>query len=146
MVSPDARRPAATVRTHSDLETEAVGERLGARLAAGRVVLLYGDLGSGKTTFVRGLARGLGADSTQVSSPTFTLTQSYRGRLTLHHVDLYRLDPREVDDLGLEELIGEGSVGAIEWPEKLPRPIEGAVEVWLEDEGDTTRTIRIAGD
>lgn len=120
-----------------------MAERLAARLERGRVVLLHGDLGAGKTVFVRGLARGLGADPACVSSPTFTLTQSYEGDLTLHHVDLYRLDPREVDDLGLEELMSDAVV-AVEWPEKLPRRFEGAVEVWLDDEGGSERTIRIA--
>ena len=107
--------------THSQSETEAVGRELAARLTAGSVVLLYGELGAGKTALVRGLAEGLGVMPDDVSSPTFTLMQEYRGgRLPLIHVDLYRLDDRrEVDDLGLEEL-GEGAVLAIEWAEKLP--------------------------
>ena len=73
-------------------------------------MLLYGELGAGKTAFVRGLARGLGADpDEEVSSPTFTIIQEYPGRVTLFHVDLYRLEEREVDDLGLEELVlGDG--------------------------------------
>ena len=82
-------------------------------------MLLLGDLGAGKTAFVRGLAEGLGVDPAEVSSPTFTLIQEYRGgRLPLFHVDLYRLnDPREVDDLGLDELTAQGGVLAIEWAE-----------------------------
>jgi tRNA threonylcarbamoyladenosine biosynthesis protein TsaE len=109
-----------TTTTHSELETAAVGRELAAALSAGDVVLLYGNLGSGKTAFVRGLAEGLGVPREDVSSPTFTLVQEYRGgRLPLFHVDLYRLDdPREVDDLGLEE-IAEDGVLAIEWAEKL---------------------------
>jgi tRNA threonylcarbamoyladenosine biosynthesis protein TsaE len=108
--------------THSELETVALGRELGATLTAGDVVLLVGDLGAGKTAFVRGLAEGLGVDRDEVSSPTFTLVQEYRGgRLPLFHVDLYRLDdPREVDDLGLDE-IAEDGVLAIEWAEKLAR-------------------------
>ena len=90
--------------TASEEETQAVARELSATLRAGDVVLLSGDLGAGKTTFVRGLAEGLGIDPREVSSPTFTLVQEYRGgRVTLVHVDLYRLnDPREIDDLGRE--------------------------------------------
>jgi len=109
-----------------NLRDAAATERFGAALApllcAGDVVALYGDLGAGKTAFVKGLAEGLGVAREEVSSPTFTLVQEYRGgRLTLYHVDLYRLDdPREVADLGLDE-IAAGGVLAIEWAEKLDR-------------------------
>src|SRR5712672_1820225 len=110
-----------TVTTRSEEETAALGRELAATLSAGDVLLLYGDLGAGKTAFVRGLAEGLGVDRSEVSSPTFTLIQEYRGgRLTRFHVDLYRIDdPREFDELGLDE-IAEDGVLAIEWAEKLP--------------------------
>ena len=86
------------------------------------MLLLYGDLGAGKTAFVRGLAQGLGASDEDVSSPTFTLVQEYRGgRLTLFHADLYRLTPAEAADLGLDE-IGEDGVLAIEWADRLAAP------------------------
>ena len=105
-----------------EADTIAAGRELADELSAGDVVLLYGDLGAGKTAFVKGLAEGLGVGREEVSSPTFTLVQEYRGgRLTLYHVDLYRLDdPREVADLGLDE-IAAGGVLAIEWAEKLGR-------------------------
>ena len=108
------------ITTHSEEETASVGRELAATLSAGDVVLLYGDLGAGKTAFVRGLAEGLGVSRDEVSSPTFTLIQEYRGgRLTLFHVDLYRIeDSREFDELGLGE-IAEDGVLAIEWAEKL---------------------------
>lgn len=131
--------------THSEQETTDVGRRLGARLEPGSVVLLFGDLGAGKTAFVRGLAEGLGADPGDVSSPTFTLIQEYPGRVPVFHVDLYRVSPAEADDLGLEQLgDGEGVV-AIEWGERLPRPVDGAVEVRIEHLGDDTRRITIRG-
>jgi tRNA threonylcarbamoyladenosine biosynthesis protein TsaE len=106
---------------------------------------LFGDLGAGKTAFVRGLAEGLGVAPDEVSSPTFTLVQEYRGgRVPLFHADLYRLDdPREVDDLGLEEIAEEG-VLAIEWAEKWPRRPDRAVEVRISHEGSDSRRIELA--
>ncbi len=96
-------------------------------------MLLYGDLGAGKTAFVRGLAEGLGIDPAEVSSPTFTIVQEYRGpRLTLQHVDLYRLSPAEVRDLALDDLLDETTIMAIEWAERLPRePPQPAIRVAL---------------
>jgi tRNA threonylcarbamoyladenosine biosynthesis protein TsaE len=117
---------------------------LGATLSAGDVVLLFGDLGAGKTAFVRGLAEGLGLDHRDVTSPTFTLVQEYRGgRLPLVHVDLYRLDdPREIDDLGLEE-IGADAVLAIEWAEKVRQPPDDAIEVHITHADGNTRRLTI---
>ena len=130
--------------THSEAETSAVGSDLAGSLTAGSVVLLTGDLGAGKTAFVRGLAAGLGIEPEAVSSPTFTLIQEYRGgRLPLHHVDLYRLRSIEVDDLGLDELTLEGGVTAIEWPDRLPRAFASAVHVRIEHGDGDTRTIQI---
>jgi tRNA threonylcarbamoyladenosine biosynthesis protein TsaE len=130
-----------SLTTRSEAETAAAARDVAARLGAGDVVLLFGDLGAGKTAFVKGLAEGLGVPADQVSSPTFTLVQEYRGgRLPLFHVDLYRLDdPREVDDLGLDEIAADG-VLAIEWAEKLPRATSGAIVVRIEHgDGDTRR-------
>jgi tRNA threonylcarbamoyladenosine biosynthesis protein TsaE len=134
-----------TIATHSESETADVGRRIAATLSAGSVVLLVGDLGAGKTALVRGLAEGLGVAPEDVSSPTFTLMQEYRGgRVKLVHVDLYRLnDAREIDELGLEEL-GLDSVLAIEWAEKLPRPIEDAIEVRIEHGVGDTRQLTIS--
>jgi tRNA threonylcarbamoyladenosine biosynthesis protein TsaE len=129
--------------TTSQEETEAAGERLGRVLGAGDVVLLYGDLGAGKTAFVRGLARGLDAPAEEVSSPTFTLVQEYGGRTTLYHADLYRLQPAEVDDLGLDEL-GAGDIVAVEWAERWSSRPDDAIEVRLEHAGEDARRISIA--
>jgi tRNA threonylcarbamoyladenosine biosynthesis protein TsaE len=128
--------------TSSEEETAAVGERLAADLGRGDVILLFGDLGAGKTAFVRGLARGLGASPDDVTSPTFTIIQEYRGRVALYHVDLYRLEPREVDDLGLDELVVDGIV-AIEWAERWKDSPRSAHEVRIEDLGDNHRRLTV---
>lgn len=135
--------PSSIITTQSEDETSTAGEQLGSVLAGGDVVLLYGDLGAGKTAFVRGLARGLGAPPGEVSSPTFTLVQEYRGRVTLYHVDLYRLEPKEVDDLGLEELVLGDGVVAIEWAERWMGRPDDVCEVRIEDVGDEQRRISI---
>ena len=130
-----------TLITRSEAETADAGRQLAPALHAGSVILLLGDLGAGKTAFVRGLAEGLGVSPDAVTSPTFALLQEYRhGRLPLFHADLYRLnDPREVDDLGLEE-IAEDGVLAIEWAERLPRPPRSATIVRItHGEGDVRR-------
>lgn len=131
------------VTTHSEGETFALGTRVAKTLQPGTFVLLHGDLGAGKTAFVRGMAAGLGANPEDVSSPTFVLIQQYKGRTPLVHVDLYRLDrAAAVDDLGLEELVS-GAVVAIEWAERLPRPLEGSVTVKIDDLGNDSRRITI---
>ena len=131
-----------TVTTQSEDDTAALGRELAATLSAGDVLLLSGDLGAGKTAFVRGLAEGLGVSRDEVSSPTFTLIQEYRGgRLTLFHVDLYRIDDaREFDELGLDE-IAEDGVLAIEWAERLPAPPAHAIRISIEHAGEFERRI-----
>ena len=131
-----------TTYTHSEGETAALGRDLGRKLQPGAVVLLEGPLGAGKTAFARGLARGLGADEEDVSSPTFTIIQEYRGRIPLQHVDLYRLTPIEVDDLALEDLM-EGSVLAVEWPDRWRSAPADAIVVTLSPAGDTRRKITV---
>ena len=125
--------------TGSAAETEALGEQLGARLKAGDLVLLAGPLGSGKTTFVRGMARGAGSDA-QVQSPTFTLVRVYPGRVQLAHVDLYRVRVAgELADLGLDELLDEGAM-VIEWGDRLD--VSRAEVVVFESLGDDRRRLR----
>jgi len=105
-------------RTSSPEETEAAGEELAASLRVGDLVLLAGELGAGKTTFVRGLARGLGSTA-GVQSPTFQLVRVYPGRIQLAHVDLYRLESgADLTDLGLDDLL-EAGVVAVEWGDRL---------------------------
>jgi tRNA threonylcarbamoyladenosine biosynthesis protein TsaE len=128
--------------TRSEDETAGVARGLAAALKAGDVVLLSGNLGAGKTAFVRGLAAGLGIDPEEVSSPTFTLVHEYRGgRLTLYHADLYRLEKIATEDLGLEEMGIADGVLAIEWPDRLAHALSGAREVHIEIVDDTSRRI-----
>ena len=131
-------------QTCSEDETLAVARDLAARLKPGDVVRLSGDLGAGKTAFVRGVAVGLGIDPDAVSSPTFTLVHEYRGgRLALYHADLYRLREATTEDLGLEEDRVAAGVLAIEWPDRLTHAMPGAIEVEMALTGDTTRRITV---
>ncbi|TMC09687.1 MAG: tRNA (adenosine(37)-N6)-threonylcarbamoyltransferase complex ATPase subunit type 1 TsaE [Chloroflexi bacterium] len=128
--------------TRSAAETEALGEELAARLAPGDLLLLAGGLGTGKTTFVRGLARGLGATAT-VQSPTFTLVRVYPGRVQLAHVDLYRLEKSaELTDLGLEELLEQGVV-AVEWGDRLVVDGNRSIRVGFEHRSENERVVSL---
>ncbi|MEW6319874.1 MAG: tRNA (adenosine(37)-N6)-threonylcarbamoyltransferase complex ATPase subunit type 1 TsaE [Acidobacteriota bacterium] len=131
-------------RSTSEADTRGVARRLAASLPAGAAVLLSGDLGAGKTVFVRGLAEGLGIDPGEVTSPTFTLVHEYAGgRLPLVHVDLYRLDRADLDEIGLDPDLAARGVIAVEWPERLVRPVPGAVVVRLTDTGGDVREIEV---
>lgn len=129
--------------SHSPAETEAFGERFGKRLRVGDMVLLTGELGAGKTTFVRGVARGI-ASASPVASPTFQLVRVYPGRLQLAHIDLYRIEtPSELRDLGLDELLDRGAV-VVEWGDRLEAPTAALIE--LEHLGGERRLIRTKRD
>ena len=134
-----------SIETAGEEETSAAGAAFATQLSAGDVLLLEGELGAGKTAFVRGLAGGLGLQSDDVTSPTFTLIQEYRGTgsaLVLYHADLYRLSPREVDDLGLAELSEEGIL-AVEWPDRWLDPPTGHYRIQIESRGGDDRSITI---
>ena len=127
-------------------ETEAAGERLGRTLGPAAVVALTGELGAGKTCFVQGLVRGLGA-TVRATSPTFVLINEYKGRVPIHHVDAYRTDSMtELMDLGLLEMVGGEGVTLIEWADKLtPLLPPDSVHVHIAGVGDEPRTITIRG-
>jgi len=128
----------------SEDETRAIAARFAADLQAGDVLLLSGDLGAGKTAFVRGLAEGLGIDPGEVTSPTFTLVHEYRGgRLPLIHVDLYRLERADLDLIGLDQDLADRGITAVEWSERLTRPIADAIRVTITDLGDDRRDVEI---
>ena len=105
--------------TQTARETQELGAGLAAHLLPSDVVCLFGELGTGKTTFIQGLARGLGA-SGNVVSPSFTLVHEHRGRVPLYHLDLYRLGSADLDDIGLDEILESDAVVAVEWAERLP--------------------------
>ncbi|MGE0461500.1 MAG: tRNA (adenosine(37)-N6)-threonylcarbamoyltransferase complex ATPase subunit type 1 TsaE [Vicinamibacterales bacterium] len=127
------------------METRAIAARLAADLRPGAVLLISGDLGAGKTAFVRGLAEGLGVDPAEVTSPTFTLVHEYRGgRLPLIHVDLYRLDTADLDDIGLDADLASGGIVAVEWPERLSRRLPGAIQITIDDAGGDARVVNVS--
>ena len=134
-------------QTHSAEETIALGRTLAHELAPLRLVLLQGDLGTGKTTLVKGIAEGLkAADQHDVTSPTFTLIHEYGGgRLPLYHLDCYRLErAEEVATLGLEEIFDREAVVLMEWGERFPQLLpEERMEIRLETVGDEARRIEI---
>lgn len=103
------------VESSSPRETKAWGRRVASMLQGGELLALEGDLGVGKTCFIKGLARGLQLDEAQILSPTFTMIQEHRGRLPLYHIDLYRLENVALDDLGLREYLFSDAVAAVEW-------------------------------
>ena len=133
-----------THTSNSEADTRAIAAALAPSLMPGAVILLSGDLGAGKTAFVRGLAEGLDLHPDPVTSPTFTLVHEYRGgRLPLVHVDLYRLDRAELDEIGLDQDLAAQGVIAVEWAERLTRRIVGAIAVRITDEGGDRRAIAI---
>ena len=141
---------ARELTTHSAEETVAFGRTLAELLSPPKIVLLRGDLGAGKTTLVKGSAEGFQAASEEdVTSPTFTLVHEYRGpRANLYHIDLYRIDtPRQLETLGLDDLVAPNSILLIEWGEKFTRFVhERDVEIALESVGENSRHIRITTD
>ncbi|MCI9264019.1 MAG: tRNA (adenosine(37)-N6)-threonylcarbamoyltransferase complex ATPase subunit type 1 TsaE [Oscillospiraceae bacterium] len=134
-------------RTHSEQETEALGEKLAGSLRPRTVLAFTGDLGAGKTAFIRGLARGLGVTD-RVTSPTFTIVNEYEGDpLPLFHFDMYRLtSSEELFDIGWEDYLHRGGVCAVEWSENVADALDGAVSVDIRrGSGDNDRIITIEG-
>ena len=132
--------------SRSEGETEELGARLAKNLPGGTVVAMYGDLGAGKTAFVRGMARGMGL-SCRVSSPTFTIVNEYLGERELIHFDMYRIGGAdELFDIGWEDYLNRGAVCAVEWSENVEDAFFGdEIVVRIEKLGDTKRKITIEG-
>ena len=134
------------ILTHSELETEKAGENLAGKIADGTVVAMYGELGAGKTAFVRGMARGMGLDC-RVNSPTFTIVNEYIGERTLLHFDMYRLGSAdELWDIGWDDYLARGAVCAVEWSENVSDAFTGdEISVRFEKLSATDRRITIEG-
>ena len=130
--------------SYSEADTVKIGKILAANLEPGTVVAMYGDLGSGKTAMVRGMAQGLGLNA-RVSSPTFTIVNEYLGEIPLFHFDMYRLgDADELFEIGWEDYIQRGGICAVEWSENVKEAFySDTVRVYFEKLDDTTRRIRI---
>ena len=135
------------VITNSEQETEALGARFAERLPGGTVVAMYGDLGAGKTAFVRGMARGMGLNC-RVSSPTFTIVNEYLGERELIHFDMYRIaDENELETTGFYDYPQQESVFAVEWSENIEAALpKDTMFLTLQRTGDEERRITLKGD
>jgi len=134
------------ITTRSVDETQKLGEIIGTAVTGGTVLALTGDLGSGKTAFVQGLARGLEVpDDYYITSPSYTLINEYPGRVPLFHVDLYRIsDPMDMEDLGLYEILHNSGIVAIEWADRIERKLlPDSITIRFEITDDDTRKICI---
>jgi tRNA threonylcarbamoyladenosine biosynthesis protein TsaE len=146
-VTPRATNDPVVISSASPEETRAIGERIGAALAPGSVVLLRGVLGAGKTVLAKGIARGLGVED-EIISPTYTIVADYPGRVPLTHVDLYRVEgATQIAGLGLDDLLAGPGVTVVEWGEKLEPTLLGrdTVRVTISLEPDGGRGIAIEG-
>ena len=134
------------ISTDSHEKTLVFGDQLGKCLKPGDIVLLFGDLGAGKTTLTQGICQGLGLEKGEyIRSPTFTLVNLYQGRIPINHIDLYRIDSfAEIEALGLEEYLFSNSVSLIEWSEKLIQESDptGNLELGIEERIEVHITIK----
>ena len=137
--------PTCHIQSSSPDRTREIAAHIGRLARPPLVITLTGDLGSGKTCFVQGLARGLQVpQNAYVTSPSYTLIHSYRGRSLLHHVDLYRLSGGDIEGIGLLDLLEDSAVIAIEWPERLGEDLpEDHLAVDIHLIGETSRRIQI---
>ena len=143
--SASARAIIFAVESNSAHETKAWGRRLASVLEGGELLGLIGELGAGKTCFVKGLARGLNLREEDILSPSFTMIQEHRGRFPLYHIDLYRLESAAIDDLGLREYLFSEGVAAVEWFERLREAGElECVWVRISYSGANTRRIEFS--
>lgn len=132
--------------SRSESETKEIGYMLGKRLKRGDVVCLYGELGAGKTIMVKGIASAIGMDEKNIASASFTIIAEYKGAVPFYHIDLYRIEPERVAELGLYEYLGKDGISVIEWAEKAEREIpENCIKVNISYAGENDREIEIEG-
>jgi tRNA threonylcarbamoyladenosine biosynthesis protein TsaE len=133
--------------SHSTHETKAWGRRLAAMLEGGELLGLLGELGAGKTCFIKGLAHGLSLREEDILSPTFTMIQEHQGRLPLYHIDLYRLESVGLEDMGLREYLFSGAIAAVEWFERLREaPTLDCLTIHIGYAGANARRIELAAE
>jgi tRNA threonylcarbamoyladenosine biosynthesis protein TsaE len=132
-----------TITTTTPEETKEIGERLGRLLKVGDIICLHGELGTGKTCFTQGIAKGMNVAKAFITSPTFILVNEYKGALPLYHIDLYRLNNiAEIEDIGLSEYLKGEAVTVIEWAEKAEGLLlEERLSVYLENLGGDKRRL-----
>jgi tRNA threonylcarbamoyladenosine biosynthesis protein TsaE len=135
------------ILSNSPDKTKEIGFRLGRLLKAGDIVGLYGDLGAGKTTMVKGIAKAVGVDEREIVSASFTIIAEYETDPPFIHIDLYRIEHgAELDDLGIRSITGGGSISVIEWAEKARGELqEDIIKVSLQARDEQTREILIEG-
>jgi len=134
------------IRSHGESETKAIGKRIGSRLRQGDVVCLYGELGAGKTTLVKGIASALGIEEKDITSASFTIIAEYETPVPFYHIDLYRIGNDEIGGLGLEEYLDSQGICVIEWAERAGSLIpERAIKVFIRGIDESTREIEIEG-
>jgi len=135
---------AVTLHSSSARETKAWGRRLASLLSGGELLGFSSELGAGKTCFIKGLARGLHLREERILSPTFTMIQEHHGRLPLYHIDLYRLDETDIDELGLREYLFSTGVAAVEWFERLREaPALNCLQIRISYDGANYRKIEL---
>ncbi len=133
-------------QSKSEAETGSIGRRLGKKLKRGDVVCLYGDLGSGKTTMVKGIASALGINERDITSASFTVIAEHYAGIPFYHIDLYRITPHDVPELGLHEYLGSDGISVIEWAERAEGEIpEKSIRVSLGYTEENCREIEVTG-
>jgi tRNA threonylcarbamoyladenosine biosynthesis protein TsaE len=134
------------LQSNSDAETRKIGRRLGEKLKPGDVVCLYGDLGAGKTTMVKGIASALGIDERDITSASFTIIAEYHTSVPFYHIDLYRVAAGEESELGLQEYLGSQGIAVIEWAERAEGEMpDNIIRVDLRYVEDHSREIELQG-